>query len=116
MFTQDFFVNGKFAGSSERGMWKVQTTFRPPPSSLFFCRRCGVEFARVLVRDREGKIQEWEALSCICERCGDGDCFTIPGSILKIWDHAFVETLPLELLKREFHLTLKHKTGVGLWT
>jgi len=103
MYTQYFFIEGTYLAESSRGPWKVQTTIREPPSSLFYCPICGNTWARVQV-EHGGIVHGWQAYSRICQKCPSDFKYEAPGSIWLSWDQEYLNKLPLAVLKREFLL------------
>lgn len=103
-----FFIANSYKGMGEIKLHYFKGGSRPTPSLLFFCEFCGDTFARVVVKDEEGEVQEWEAWRKCCSKCKQKSVFySPPGAIYCSWLPEVLEAMPKEVLERELLLTIK---------
>lgn len=97
MFRTDIFIEGRPSGSGERAWIAGDYRLGAPRSTVWFCDRCGREYARVRVQTGEG----WEACHGRCQDCPPMFC-QAPGSLWKSWDPEYQRGLSREALEWEF--------------
>lgn len=82
---------------------RVHEQLRLPPSLAYFCVETGIIWARRIVLDEEGRVRPWMVYSELSP--GRKPLFYPSGSLLScIFDKSVWETLPPEILTREFLL------------
>ena len=100
-----------FVGKSYLG----QTEFDPGDSPAlgyrrigiaYACPQCGEVWGRIVLTDSEGKQRPFGFEEVSCEK--HHDHWNVPGSLLIKGLDALLWVLPLEALKREIEVNLKH--------
>lgn len=73
--------------------------FAPPSGYAYFCSTCGRVWARVVVTARPFSV--W---SLTCEKCPRSHSLEVAGSLFLSWERPFNDSLPREVLLREFEI------------
>lgn len=92
MYSQDFFVEGRYLGSASREKVFVHNELQTPLSFLLYCDSCGETFARFPCQGPTK--QRWFAYARRCRKCGNGSVW-IP------WEKELIEAFPLPVLQYE---------------
>jgi hypothetical protein len=114
MFTQHFFIEGRYLGSVKR---KFDLALGGSPLSYgFFCHCCGEVFAKCPVElprepfsDVRGLTRPWQFWARTCRKCEGSETLGQPGSIWLTWDTEFTEAFPLAGLQWEFERELERQ-------
>ncbi len=103
---QDFFLEGQYLGTAQRGPIQLdRDAWGWPLSTGFFCRVCGQVYAHCPVYRADGSQSSWRMVSGVCSRC-PADGVSPPGSIWHYPDHRFHAEAPAELIAAELSLHL----------
>lgn len=110
-----YFMGSQFLGSGRRPLvWggATGTTLHPPTGKALFCPICAEVWFRCLVPGEVTSI--WEK---VCEKHQPGEAFghfstgsfswSLPGSILQIWDREWNDNLPDCLVSHELRMHLR---------
>lgn len=85
------------------------------PSVVYYCVRCGSIYARLEVHHHvTGRPMQFTSQAGCCPDCPSPYKSAVPGSAWSSWDHEFLDSLPVEVLNREFNLHYEHAQKKGL--
>ena len=94
---------GNFLAESTIESQFIHADLAEPLSGAYICQWCGDVWARQIVTRPSGSMTQWQFFRHPCSKCAPRctHYLSFPGSIWRSWDKAFLESLPVEILRRE---------------